>query len=57
MAQPTKTKNSEAQFARTKANKVRKLTREVKKNPNNVNAKKALEFWQTHDRKVKKHGR
>ena len=36
---------------KTKANKIRKITAELKKNPNNVSAQKSLEFWKTNDRR------
>ena len=57
MATQTKSNRSELQFARTKANKIRKLTKQLRLNPNDQGAKKALDFWQTHDRKTKKHRR
>lgn len=41
--------------AKTKANKIKRLEKELKTNPNNISAKNALEFWKTHDRKEKKH--
>jgi hypothetical protein len=39
---------------KTKRNKIRRLEKELKSNPNNVSAQKALEFWKSHDRKVRK---
>lgn len=44
----------EHNIAKTKANKIRRIEKELKNNPNNLSAKNALEFWNTHDRKVKR---
>lgn len=55
MTQKAQAKNSGDQFARTKANKIRKLTKQLAENPNNESVRKALEFWQTHDKKVRTH--
>lgn len=50
-------KNRTHDVQRTKANKIRKLTRELARNPNNKSAQNALEFWKTHDRRVRNHKR
>jgi hypothetical protein len=42
-------------FKRTQANKIRRLTKELARNPNNLSAQKALEFWKTHERKERRH--
>lgn len=49
-------KNREHDVKRTKANKIRRIERELKNNPNNTSAIKALEFWKTHDKKERHHG-
>ena len=41
------------ELSRTRNNKIRRLEKELTKNPSNLSAQKALEFWRTHDRKVK----
>jgi hypothetical protein len=40
---------------RTKANKIRRAEKELKKNPNNVSVIKSLEFWKQNDRKLRTH--
>ncbi len=46
------TKNA-AQFAKTQANKIRSLEKELAKNPNNTSVREALEFWKTTGKKQK----
>lgn len=46
-------KNRVHDTLKTKKNKIRRIEKELVSNPNNSSAKKALEFWKTHDRKVK----
>lgn len=37
----------QAQRGRTKRNKINSIMRELRKNPNNINARKAVEKWQS----------
>lgn len=39
---------------RTKENKIRRIEKELKTNPNNSSARQALEFWMKNDKRDKK---
>ena len=47
MAKKTKSAKYAGQFDVTKRNKIRKLERELKKNPKNQSVKMSLEHWKT----------
>jgi low affinity Fe/Cu permease len=43
----SQTKNAGVKIQRTKQNKIRRIEKELKKNPNNQKAKERLAFWQS----------
>lgn len=47
-------KSREHDVKKTKANKIRRIEKELKRNPNNTKARESLEFWKTHDKRDKK---
>ncbi len=53
MANKSHSAKSASNFFKTQANKIKRLTKEVERNPNNILAREALEFWKTNDRKNK----
>jgi hypothetical protein len=53
MKKHPRTAHYQKQFEKTRKNKLRRIEKELLRNPNNTSAKKALEFWKTHDRKIK----
>ena len=46
-------KHKEGSFENTRRNKIRKIERELEKNPQNSSAKKSLEHWKTVGRRDK----
>ncbi len=53
----TRTNHYIEQFEKTKRNKIRKIEKDLKRNPNNTSAKKSLEHWKTIGKRVKVHRR
>jgi len=47
MAKKTNSAKYAGQFDRTKKNKIRKLEKQLKTNPNNKSVQESLEYWKT----------
>lgn len=43
-------KSRDHDVKKTKANKIRRIEKELKINPNNTRARESLEFWKTHEK-------
>lgn len=50
-------KSREHDVKNTKNNKIIRIEKELKINPNNTKARQSLEFWKTHDKKEKRRKR
>ena len=50
-------KSREHNVSKTKENKIRRIEKELKTNPNNTKARESLEFWKTHARREKRRKR